>query len=133
VDSTTVTILTEARAAGLEVRAERGRLVVRGPRSLKGVAYRLLARKHEVLALLTAEDIEVAWRVAAMRPQVPQRGAIPVLAARDVVSSPGYCISCGEPLPDGMRVRCAPCARATWVVLHEIREDVTPDVEPDHL
>ena len=81
--SDALTVLTEARAVGLEVRAEPGRLVVRGPRSLETVAQRLLERKREVSALLAAEDADVAWRIDAMRPQVPQRGAIPVLVARE--------------------------------------------------
>ncbi len=81
--SDAVTVLTEARAVGLEVRAEPGRLVVRGPRSQETVAQRLLERKSEVSALLAAEDAEVAWRIDAMRPQVPRRGAIPVLVARE--------------------------------------------------
>lgn len=123
-DGSAVTILMEARALGLEVRAEPGRLVVRGPRALEIVAQRLLERKGEVLALLAAEDTNVAWRVAAMRPQVPRRGAIPVLIARDVVAAPGCCISCGDSLQEGVTIRCAPCARAAWVVLHEIREDI---------
>jgi hypothetical protein len=120
-----VTVLAEARAAGLEVRTEPGRLVVRGPRSLETVAQRLLERKREVSALLTAEDADVAWRVEAMRPQVPRRGAIPVLVAWEGVPGPGCCVSCGEHLSDGLKLRCSLCARATWAVLHEVREDVT--------
>jgi hypothetical protein len=125
--SDALTVLTEARAAGLEVRAEPGRLVVRGPRSLETVAQRLLERKAEVSALLAAEDADVAWRVDAMRPQVPQRGAIPMLIAHEKASPPGCCVSCGEHLHQGASFRCSPCARAAWVVLHEIREDVRPD------
>ena len=125
-DGSAVTVLTEARAAGLEVRAEPGCLVVRGPRSLETVAHRLLERKGEVLALLAAEVDDVAWRVASMRPQGPPRGAIPVLVARREILQPGCCVSCGEHLPEGRKLRCSPCARAAWVVVHEIREDVTP-------
>ena len=69
-----VSLLAEARAAGLEVRADDGRLVVRGPRSRAELAERLLARTGEVLALLAAEDAAVAWRVAAMRPRVSAGG-----------------------------------------------------------
>jgi hypothetical protein len=126
VDGSAVTVLTEARVAGLEVRAETGQLVVRGPRSLGAVARQLLERKGEVLALLAAEDADVAWRIDAMRAQVPQRGAIPVLVARARVQEPGRCVSCGDHLHEGTQFRCSPCARATWVVLHEIREDVRP-------
>jgi hypothetical protein len=60
VDGSVVTVLMEARAVGLEVRAEPGRLVVRGPRSLEKVAHRLLERKADVVAVLAAEDAEVA-------------------------------------------------------------------------
>jgi hypothetical protein len=122
--SDALTILIEARASGLEVRTEPGRLVVRGPRALETVARRLLERKIEVSALLAAEDADVAWRVEAMRPQVPRRGAIPMLVAREQAPEPGCCVSCGEHLNEGVTFRCSPCARAAWVVLHEIREDV---------
>jgi hypothetical protein len=120
-----LTALTEARAAGLEVRAEPGRLIVRGARSLQPLARRLLGRTGEVLVLLAAEDDEMAWRVAAMRSQVPRRGAIPVLVARDRASEPGCCISCGEHLNEELTFRCSLCSRATWVVLHEIREGLS--------
>lgn len=47
-----LTLLVEARRAGLEVRAEGDRLVVRGPRRLEPLARRLLEHKAEVLAVL---------------------------------------------------------------------------------
>jgi len=47
-----VKLLEEARAAGLRVRAEGDRLIVRGPKSAEPVAKALLAKKAEVLALL---------------------------------------------------------------------------------
>ena len=119
-----VTALAAARAAGLEVRAEPGRLVVRGPRSRADLAERLLEQAAEVLALLAAEDAEVAWRVAAMRPQVPKRGPIPVLTVRDVPPEWGRCVSCGGRLGEGRTARCEPCARAAWLVLHQAREGV---------
>ena len=125
-DGEVVSVLAEARAAGLAVRADDGRLVVRGPRRAEPIAQRLLARTGEVLALLAAEDAEVAWRVAAMRPQVPPRGPIPVLVARDVVPAPGCCPSCGDPRGEGRSLRCASCARAAWSVLHEVREGAGP-------
>jgi hypothetical protein len=125
--SDAVIVLAEARAVGLDVRAEPGRLVVRGPRSLEGVAQRLLERTAEVLVLLAAEETEVMRRVDAMRPQVPTRGAIPVLVARERPPKPGCCVSCGESLHGEMRYRCSLCARATWLVLHEIREDLRPE------
>lgn len=47
-----VKLLEEARAAGLRVRAQGDRLIVRGPKSAEPVAKALLAKKAEVLALL---------------------------------------------------------------------------------
>ena len=122
-----LTILTEARALGFEVRTEPGRLIVRGPRSQESVAQRLLERKIEVSALLAAEDADVAWRVAAMRRQVPKRGPIPVLVARAGAKQQGRCVSCGQQLPPDVKCRCSLCARAAWVVLHEIREGLEPE------
>jgi hypothetical protein len=47
-----VTLLHEAREAGLEVRADGDRLVVRGPRSAEALARTLLAHKAELLTML---------------------------------------------------------------------------------
>jgi hypothetical protein len=48
-----INLLHEARAAGLEVRADGDRLVVRGPRSAEAMALQLLAHKREVLQALS--------------------------------------------------------------------------------
>jgi hypothetical protein len=48
-----LTLLREARAAGLEVQARDGRLVIRGPRRAEPVARRLLAHKALVLDALS--------------------------------------------------------------------------------
>ena len=117
-------VLAEARAVGLEVRAEADRLVVRGPRLHEAIARQLLAQKPVVLALLTEEEAELGWRLAAMRPQVPLRGPIPVLVAREVSPTPDHCLSCGEPLAPGRAVRCGLCVCAAQVVLGWIREGV---------
>lgn len=45
-------LITEARSAGLKLRAEGGRLVIRGPRSAEPIAKALLDRKAEVLPFL---------------------------------------------------------------------------------
>jgi hypothetical protein len=119
-----LTMLREARAAGLEIKVDAGRLVVRGPRSAAPLAEQLLAMKQEVIALLGRQDDEVAWRVEAMRPQVPRSGAIPVLLARPGARTApsGTCVSCGDPLAPGRRIRCAPCVAAVERVLNELRE-----------
>jgi hypothetical protein len=118
------TALAEARAVGLEVRAETDRLVVRGPRLHEEIARQLLAQKPVVLALLAEEEVALAWRVEAMSPQVPERGPIPVLMAREVSAIPGHCLSCGELLAPKRTVRCALCVRAAQRVLGWVREGV---------
>ncbi len=50
-----VNLLQEAEAAGLAVRVEGNRLVVRGPKSAADIAERLLDRKAEVIEALSAE------------------------------------------------------------------------------
>jgi hypothetical protein len=117
-------VITEARAAGLDVRAEADRLVIRGPRIQEHLARQLLDQKPRVLAVLEAEHAEITWRITVMRPQVPARGPIPVLSARAVESAPGCCTSCGDPIIPPHRYRCEPCVRATWTVLREVRNRV---------
>lgn len=78
----------------------------------------LIEHKVEVLALLKTEDNEIAWRVAAMTQQIPDKGAIPFLLARQgVESKAGCCLSCGELLKQGDAYRCAPCGRAANLAL----------------
>jgi hypothetical protein len=118
-------VLAKARAVGLEVRAEADRLVVRGPRLHEGIARQLLEQKPVVLALLVEEEAALGWRVEAMRPQVPERGPIPVLVAREVSTNPGHCLSCGDPLAPGRTIRCGLCVRAAQLVLGWVREGIS--------
>ena len=113
-------LLREARQAGLEVTATGDRLVVQGPRRLEAVARTLLAQKPTVLEALVQEH-EIAWRIDAMRPQVPRAGAVPLLLARPGIAFPlGSCCSCGDPRPsDGYR--CAPCVAAAMNALTAIQ------------
>jgi hypothetical protein len=46
-----LTLLVEARAAGLTLTVEGERLTLRGPKTAESLARRLLARKDEILAL----------------------------------------------------------------------------------
>src|SRR5262249_52861929 len=50
-----LTLLDEARAAGLSVEADGDRLRIRGPRRAEPVALRLIAHKAAVLAALAAD------------------------------------------------------------------------------
>jgi hypothetical protein len=70
-----------------------------------------------------AEASEIAWRVAAIRSQVPATGPIPFLVARQTTdTSVGRCWSCGDALDVGRSVRCVPCVLAVEAVLNEVRE-----------
>lgn len=107
-----LTLLRQARLAGLRVGADGDRLVVEGPRRLEPIARTLLAEKPGILRAL-ADEQEIAWRIDAMRPQVTTQGAIPLLLARPGIRFPlGTCCSCGDPLTPDDRYRCRPCAAA---------------------
>ena len=116
-----VMLLREARRAGLSVTTDGSRVLVRGPRRLEPVAQRLLAAKPAVLRVLLDED-EIAWRIEAMRRQVPADGPVPLLIARTDVPRPiGSCCSCGDALGPGDRYRCGPCVAAVVVALGTAR------------
>jgi hypothetical protein len=54
-----VVLLEEARARGLEVRADGDRLVMRGPRSAEALVRQLLAHKVALVRLLSAPPADV--------------------------------------------------------------------------
>ncbi len=71
-----VSLLQEAEAAGLTVRVDGDRLVVRGPKSAGAIAERLLDHKAEVLKVLSAEwDAEmltlIRWFLGTRPPAEP--------------------------------------------------------------
>ena len=116
-----LTLLREARQAGLVVVEDGGRLVVRGPRRLESEAQHLLAHKVQVLRALATEHAEIEWRVSAMRLMAPEQGPIPLLLARpDAVRGSGRCCSCGDPLDPDDRHRCQPCVEAAIRVLETL-------------
>lgn len=116
-----LTLLREARRAGLQVAARGDKLVVQGPRRLESVARSLLAEKPRILRAL-AEEREIAWRVDAMRPFMTSAGAIPLLLARPQASRPiGSCCSCGDRLDADERYRCKLCVAAAMAVLRTTR------------
>jgi hypothetical protein len=53
-----VTLLAEARKAGLEVTTDGERLIVRGPKQAEPVARQLLAHKAEVMAVLQEAPVD---------------------------------------------------------------------------
>ncbi len=98
-----VSLLQEAEAAGLSVRVDGDRLVVRGPKKAGAIAERLLDHKAEVLKVLSAEwDAEmltlIRWFLGTHPPAEPfelSKGVVvlkPVLwwtaARRDIATGP---------------------------------------------
>ncbi len=99
-----VSLLQEAEAAGLSVRVDGDRLVVRGPKSAADIAERLLDRKAEVIEALAAEwDAEmltlIRWFLSTHPPAEPfelSKG-VPVIrpalwwtaTRRDIAAGPG--------------------------------------------
>ena len=81
----------------------------------------LRRHKHDLLALLAADEGAVRWRVAAMRARHPGPWhAVPFLTVCDVPRDRSGCRSCGEPMQpiaEGLAVRCAHCAHAARLVL----------------
>ena len=86
----------------------------------------IVEHKAELLQILEDEEHEVRWRMDAMRGQVPRRGVIPTLLARPETkfSPKGTCRHCGDQLPPDRPVTCAPCLRAVYLLLNQIREGV---------
>jgi hypothetical protein len=117
-----LTLLREARSAGLHVTARGDELVVEGPKRLEAVARTVLAQKPRIMRALAEEEREVGWRAGAMRPQLPAEGGIPLLLARpDAARGSGRCCSCGDPLRPDERYRCGPCVTAAISVLETVR------------
>lgn len=104
---------------GIRLEASGGRLRYHPASALPSdLRESLIEHKVEVLALLKTENPEVAWRVAAMSRQIPDRGPLPFLVARkSVEAQAGCCLSCGDPLKQGDAYRCAACSRAVNIAL----------------
>jgi hypothetical protein len=61
---------------------------------------------------------DIAWRIKAMLPQIPDNGPVPFLVAKGAVEpKAGCCLSCGEVLAADDRYRCTPCGRAANLAL----------------
>src|SRR3954469_14625727 len=105
-------LLTELTRRGVEVavdgdRITRFRLQAAVTPDLRAA---LIEHKADLIRLLDPMDDEVAWRIEAMRSQVPRKGTIPALLARpEARTSPrGTCVTCGDPLPSDRPTRCVP-------------------------
>src|SRR4051794_11547003 len=118
-------VLAELTRRGIEVAVDGDRLRFRPQGAVTpDLRAALIEHKSGLIRLLGSDDEEVAWRVVAMRPQVPPTGTIPILLARpEAKTAPrGTCLSCGDPLAPDRRIRCLPCVQAIERVLNEVRE-----------
>ena len=66
-----LTLLAQARAAGLSVAADGDRLIIKGPRRAGPIAHELMGHKAEVLALLEASPTKKTNAHAVFRGGVP--------------------------------------------------------------
>lgn len=107
-----VAVLLAAASRGVEIHLNGDRLLVRGADRLTDEERRVLRSARDY-----ASDIAcaLAWRLEAMRPQVPKVAApIPLLVARPHVRPGiGHCSSCGDPQPEAGR--CPLCVLAAWM------------------
>jgi len=60
-DVAAVSLLYQAREAGLTLRVDDGVLVVRGPKRCEPLARQLLARKPEIVELLGSDQTTLPW------------------------------------------------------------------------
>lgn len=108
-------LLTELKGRGVMLEAKGDRLVIDAPKGTVTPELRevLAERKAELLTLLKVNDAEIAWRVAAILPQIPATGLIPFLVARNEFKwKRGLCHSCGDSLSVNENYVCGPCSRA---------------------
>lgn len=117
-------LIAETRTLDIELKADfTGAKLLYRPVSAMPFTLAKLLREHKVavLALLSAQDPEVVWRVAALRPQIPETGPLGRLIARPTsptINMIRHCGCCGDPLSLGRRYRCAPCQHALWLALN---------------
>jgi hypothetical protein len=118
-------VLERLAARGVVLAADGERLRFR-PQQLVTPDLRaaLVEHKAELLRAIEDDEREVAWRIAAMRPQVPPTGPIPTALARPEArcAPPGTCLHCGDPLRPDRWLACGWCVRAIETLLNEVRE-----------
>lgn len=115
-------LIADTRALGVILKADpTGSRLLYRPVEVMPFALGKLLREHKVavLAVLSANDPEVAWRLGALRPQIPEHGPISgrLIARSDspTINHLRHCATCGDPLAEGRRYRCAPCQHAIWL------------------
>jgi hypothetical protein len=108
-------LLAELSSLGVALEVSGDRLRVKGPKGAitPELHEALTNSKQELITLINGGNAEVAWRVTAMLPQIPESGRLPFLVARKALEpQEGCCLSCGDPLNQDDAYRCAACGRA---------------------
>ena len=116
-------LLGELRMRGVVLSAEHGRLRWTAPAGAMTpeLTQQVRAHKPELLALLGAEEANIAWRTEAMRAKSTGRGLPRTIADQPIPADGKYCETCGEPQAHGRFPRCTYCALAAARVLDERR------------
>ncbi len=111
-----VEILLTAASRGADFRLQPDHILMR-PLAVLTTAERAVLTAAKADEPLIARQL--AWRVQAMRRQVPcSPTPIPALLARHSERPlPGMCLSCMEPVPESSGGRCPLCALAAWIAL----------------
>ena len=113
-------LLAELHSRGVIVEAAGEHLRIDAPKGVITPELRdaLMQRKAEILFLLKPLSSEIAWRVQAILPQIPNKGAIPFLVAKlGKTTRKGHCLSCGDCLIGDEVSRCSLCNRAANLAL----------------
>lgn len=119
---TAIELLSDLRSRGVQIEAKGDRLRIDAPRGVldRETRKKLAECKSELLTLLNSDDEDIAWRIEAMLPQIPDIGLIPFLVARTGVErGPSQCHSCGEPLSTLDVFICSLCSRAKNLALEK--------------
>ena len=67
------------------------------------------------------EESEIAWRVDALRAQLPADGSLPPdVTILGLPPRAGRCPSCGEPQPYGQTGTCTRCCLASAALLRDV-------------
>ncbi len=114
-----------ARGVRLEVTGDQLRCQADAGVLTPDLAAAIKANKLALLALLREEEA-LAWRIDAMREQIPAVGPVPFLVAvPNVASAPDTCLSCGDPIDlVGYVQRCRLCAAAAVRALIPPLQDI---------
>lgn len=106
-----VALLEEARSAGLEVRADGGKLTIKGPRKAEPLAKNLLAHKASVLELLRRDHNSLRPTTEGTQLQTLASHYLPSVPAEGLPGPTAHCDACRRKVrlihdPDWLKFAC---------------------------